>query len=251
MPDSSKPTHDQHAVEMYREKQKTIRKAITFGVILIVGLMVIIFGGKLKLSKDEIVIEKNIIESTGQKKENTGIGEFTTGQLNPKAKEYIQENKDKISTAGFTGKNYINNELGYLFSVEHPEKWQISYERDNWDKDGMAVNTIEAGDGIVFKLTAGKNSEHTDIETLANAMYLGLSLYAGNDPSLKPEINFDKATQTAFFNGMNVQNHKRVLMKVILKNDNGYIGYVEYPKEFEGDERVKELKHMVGTLTLI
>ena len=39
------------------------------------------------------------------------------------------------------------------------------------------------------------------------------------------------------------------MMKVVMADDKGYFAYVEYPDEFENDNRVQELKNMVATLT--
>ena len=127
---SSSPSEQ---LEMYREKQKTIRKAITYGVILIVGALVIFFGGEMIFNpkKGEFIIRKDVLKETKQDKTGSTNGDFTTGELNDEAKEFIKKNKQKINPCSFAGKNYINNELGYLFSVEHPEKWTISYAKEN------------------------------------------------------------------------------------------------------------------------
>lgn len=254
MPEPTSTAHTPHSVEIYREKQKTIRRAITYGVILVIGVLIIFLGGRLKFSKDGIEISKDVLQTTDQKKEKSGNGDFTIGELNDDAKKFIEENKEKISPASFTGKNYINNSFGYLFSVEHPEKWTISYNPENADAQDFSenpVNKIDAGDGIIFKTAVVTNKDHETIESIAGAFYLVFAEIAKQDPSLKPEITYDKPTQTAFFNGVHVQNYKRVLMKIVLKNNKAYFGYLEYPGTFEDDERVKELKHMVATLTAI
>ena len=252
MPENTSSPGNPPEVEIYREKQKTIRRAITYGVILIIGILIIFLGGRLKFGKDGIEISKDILQATDQKKTNSDNGEFTTGELNDDAKKILKENKEKISPVSFAGKNYINNDLGYLFSVEHPEKWTITYNPANAgveDFSANPVNTIDAGDEIMFKLSIGNNSGAETIESIAGAFYNTFSELAKNDPAIKPEISYDKPTQTAFFNGVNVQNHKRVLMKIVLKNGKAFLVLAEYPKEFEVDERVKELKTMVATLT--
>ena len=243
-------------LEMYREKQKTIRKAITYGVILIVGALVIFFGGELIFNpkKGEFIIRKDVLKETKQEKTSSNNGDFTTGELNDDAKKLIEKNKQQINPRSFSGKNYINNELGYLFSVEHPEKWNISYAKEHAGVEDFVdkpVNRIDARDGILLKVSIGNNREAETIESLAGAFYMVFAELAKSDPSIKPEITYDKPTQTAFFNGVNVQNYKRVLMKIVLKNGKAYFSYTEYPKELEEDERVKELKNMVATLTVI
>ena len=40
---------------------------------------------------------------------------------------------------------------------------------------------------------------------------------AKNDSPIKPEITYDKENQTDFFNGLNIQNNKRELIKIVLK----------------------------------
>jgi len=111
------------------------------------------------------------------------------------------------------------------------------------------VNRIDAGDGIVLKVCIGNNTENETIESIAGAFYSIFAELAKNDPSIQPEITYDKPTQTAFFNGVNVQNYKRVLMKIILHNTKAYFSYVEYPKKLETSEKVIEMKKMVATLT--
>jgi len=251
MPENTSLQNQQ--LEIYKEKQKTIRKAITYGVILIIGVLIIFLGGRLKFGKDGIEISKDILQTTDQKKTSSNNGDFTTGELNDDAKKLLEKNKQQISPGSFSGKNYINNELGYLFSVEHPEKWNISYAKDNAGAQDFVdnpVNRIDAGDGILLKVSIGNNNEAETIESIAGGFYMLFAELAKNDPSLKPEITYDKPTQTAFFNGVNVQNYKRVLMKIVLKNGKGYFSYTEYPKELEEDVRVKELKNMVATLTV-
>ncbi len=240
-------------LEIYKEKQKTIRKAITYTVILIIGVLVLFLGGRFKFGKDGIEISKDILQTTEQKKNSSNNGDFTTGELNDDAKKFIDKNKQQISPASFSGNNYINNELGYLFSVEHPEKWNISYTKENAGAQDFVdnpVNRIEAGDGILLKVSIGSNNEAETIESIAGAFFMVFAELAKSDPSIKPEITYDKPTQTAFFNGVNVQNYKRVLMKIVLKNGKAYFSYTEYPKELEEDERVKDLKNMVATLTV-
>ena len=39
-------------LEIYREKQKTIRKAMIWGVVLVIGVLIIFLGGKLKFNKE-------------------------------------------------------------------------------------------------------------------------------------------------------------------------------------------------------
>ncbi len=254
MPDNTNTQNNQYQLELFREKQKTIRKAITYSVILIIGVLIIFLGGRLKFSKDGIEISKDILQTTGQPKTNSNNGDFTTGELNDDARKFIEQNKQQIKPGSFSGKNYINDELGYLFSVTHPEKWAINYNRENAGAQDFVenpVNRIDAGDGIIFKVSIGNNTDAETIESLAGAFYMIFAELAKNDPSVKPEITYDKPTQTAFFNGVNVQNYKRVLMKIILKNGKAYFAYVEYPKELEEDDRVIELKNMVATLTVI
>ena len=254
MPENLPSSPNQDHVEIYREKQKTIRKAISYGVVLIVGILIIFLGGRLKLGKDGIEISKDILQTTEQKKTTTSNGDYTTGELNDDAKKFIEKNKALIKPGWFTGNNYIDKELGYLFSVEHPEKWKITYNPENANSENInenPVNTIDAGDGIILKVAVANNSENETIEAIAGAFYQVFTELAKHDPGIKPEISFDKPTQTAFFNGVNVQNYKQVLMKIVLKNQKGYFAYVEYPKKLEADERVIELKNMVATLTVI
>ena len=241
-------------LEIYKEKQRTIRKAITYGVILTIGVLIIFLGGKLKVNKEGIEISKDLLQSTSQKTNNSNNGTFTTGELNEEAREMVEKNKDKIQPSSFTGKNYINNDLGYLFSVEKPEQWNISYTPENVGNSDFVnypVNQINAGDGILFKVAIANNTENENIESVAGGLYLMFTALAAEDPDLNPQITYDKPTQTAFFNGKNAQNYKRVLMKIVIANDKGYFAYVEYPDELENDSRVLELKNMVATLTPI
>lgn len=250
MPEIPSTSSDQ--VEIYREKQKTIRKGITYGVILVVGVLVIFLGGKFKLSKDGIEISKDILKETSQASNSSKEGSFTSGYLNADAKKLIEEKKNEINPSGFTGQNYINNDFGYLFSVKNPGKWHISYNPNAANsQDGTGMNTIDAGDGIVFKVSAGQKTEGENIETVATTFYYLLSAAAEVDPSYKPEISYDNASQTAFFGTKNMQNGKKILMKAIIKGNNYYFGYLEYPEPLANDPRVAELKEMVSTLTAI
>ena len=92
MPENTSSPGNPPEVEIYREKQKTIRRAITYGVILIIGILIIFLGGRLKFGKDGIEISKDILQATDQKKTNSDNGEFTTGELNDDAKKILKEN---------------------------------------------------------------------------------------------------------------------------------------------------------------
>ena len=74
-------------LEIYREKQKTIRKAMIWGVVLVIGVLIIFLGGKLKFNKEGIEISKDILQSTSQKTNSSSNGNFTSGELNSEAKE--------------------------------------------------------------------------------------------------------------------------------------------------------------------
>lgn len=44
--------------------------------------------------------------------------------------------------------------------MEHPEKWSITYNPENAGKENVSefpVNTIDGGDGIIFKVAIGTN----------------------------------------------------------------------------------------------
>jgi len=244
---------NQYALEIYKEKQKTIRKFISYSVILIVGVLVIFLGGKFKVSKDGIEISKDILATTKQEVEKGKDGSFTTGKLNQEGKKLIEDNKDKINAKGFTGQNYINYEHGYLFAVAHPDKWQISYHPENVgaeDSNNKPVNMIDGGDGIIYRTAIGDNDEGYDIQTIATGLY-GMMAALTPDSHAQPEISYDVATKTAFFKGNNLQNGKKVLMKIILKDNKGYFAYLEYPSALESDARVTEMQEMVSTFTLI
>ena len=206
------------------------------------------------------VIEETSIRLLAQ---HLMLENYDTRYINQKNYEAIQQNTPKEVKDLVVKYNKSGKEREYIEQIKNYEyKLQEYQKKLNQNKSGSGVvytlpSTIDASpnspeakiDSIKKAPAIHIVAEGETIESIAGAFYNTFSELAKNDPAIKPEISYDKPTQTAFFNGVNVQNHKRVLMKIVLKNGKAFLVLTEYPKEFEVDERVKELKTMVATLT--
>jgi hypothetical protein len=245
MPQEPKP---QDSVEIMKEKQKTIRWAIFIGAFVILGGGGIFLGKNMKLNfkTGELEVTKPIVEQIKQNTTtdpNTNLN-FTTGELTSETSKKIKELPD-ISPQKFSGKNYINTEFGYLFTCEHPDKWNISYTPSNFNT-GEPMNVIEASNGLEFKLIVSDNDTKVSLQELVNVLITGSTIT--NEQI--PEVTFDKDGRTAFFRTFVKAFNKEALMKVIVTPTRGYIAAAYYPEEMKSNWAVNEFEKMVASFTL-
>ena len=155
---------DSDAVKIAHEKEKTKRFTLYIGSLVLVAVFGIYFvfrasdnggtrkfdldlkGGKIALSVDKPIVAQ-ISQPTSNYQSEKGNIQFTTGKVDPAIIQKLQTENISLSSNSFTGKNFINQEAGFLFSIEPPEDWQVIH---NSSLDGLGatvVNNFVSNDG--------------------------------------------------------------------------------------------------------
>ncbi len=151
-------------------------------------------------------VDKPIVEQVNQSTVSTTVrGEkvdFTTGVIEPKVIDQIQKENITISPESFTGKNLINKEAGFVLTVEHPERYRLSYSAEGLTNSYIPINTITSSYGNV-NVNRSESTPGYDFPTQVEAG-LQLILNAGYINSL-PEIHYDQSKTTAFLTYNNQQ----------------------------------------------
>jgi hypothetical protein len=263
-PDSS--THP--SVEIEKERQKTIRYFMFIAVFAVIALVAIyiIFGnsgagGKrsvdIDLSKGTIAlsVDQPIVEQVKQPVINydtpQGTVQFTTGKVEAAELDKVNTNFN-LQTAQpteFTGKNFINNEVGFLLTVENPQFWQVAYNPQGITIPVVPVNTIYESNGNhlnvnIERLQPGMDLQGFVTQSLQSMVMLGVL-------SQMPEVSYDLASQTAFLEYANPQTGGQSYQKVVLKGNVAYIASANYNNMISDPKRVQDLIKMVATFTLI
>ena len=256
------------SVEIEKERQKTIRYFMFIAVFAVIALVAIytIFsnngaGGKrsvdIDLSKGTIAlsVDQPIIEQVKQPVKNydtpQGTVQFTTGKVEAAelAKFNTNVNLQAAQPNQFTGKNFINNEIGFLLTVENPQFWQVTYSPQGITIPVVPVNTIYESNGNhlninIERLQPGMDLQGFVTQSLQSMVMLGAL-------SQMPEVSYDLASQTAFLEYMNPQTGGQSYQKVVLKGNVAYIASANYNIMISDPQRVKDLIKMVATFTLI
>ena len=242
-------TNENYSVEVAKEKQKTIRWAILIGAFFILGGAAIFLGKNLKINVKEgqLEVSKPIVEQVNQPTKNDTLTtiDFTTGTLKKEDVEKIKK-LPNINPNGFSGKNYINLEYGYLFTCENPGEWNLTYTPANYNT-GEPINFINAGNGIEFKMVVSENDENISLKELVKLLVMGSTTV--NEEA--PQVTYDDAGKIAFFKTYVKKFDKNALIKVIVTEKRGYIAAVYFPKGMDENVKVKELEKMVASVTLL
>lgn len=263
---SSSSTHP--SVEIEKERQKTIRYFMFIAVFAVISLVAIytIFnndgtGGKrsvdIDLSKGTIAlsVDQPIVEQVKQPVKNydtpQGTVQFTTGKVEAAelAKFNNNFNLQAAQPTQFTGKNFINNEVGFLLTVENPQFWQVAYNPQGITIPVMPVNTIYESNGThlnvnIERLQPGVDLQGFVTQSLQTMMNLGVL-------SQMPDVSYDMASQTAFLEYANPQTGGQTYQKVVLKGNVAYIASANYNSMISNPQRIQDLIKMVATFTLI
>jgi hypothetical protein len=102
--------------------------------------------GKVSLSLNEPIVDQLRVNRLPIQSQDKKI-QYTEGIItNPGIVEALNELNSTQPTQ-FSGKNFINREAGFLFTVEHPESWLIRYNPAGMFNGTIPVNTIYTSEG--------------------------------------------------------------------------------------------------------
>jgi hypothetical protein len=255
------PESDSVLIE--RERQKTRRQMMFYtllGAIACLGLVLVFSNddGKRKVDIDlssgkfTFSIDKPIVEQVNQQKETASLNgkeiDFTTGSISTQVINEIQKADKNISPTAFAGKNLINQQAGFLLTVEHPEEWNVSYNPEGLNNPLVPINTIANAYGNL-NVTRSVADNNYSFETLVE-MTMQLLLNYGYITEI-PNIVYDDSRTTAFLTYTNQQTGGISYQKMTLKKGYVYGATANYNANLTPAQKKNDLINMVASLTVI
>jgi hypothetical protein len=249
------------------EKQKTLRLLMIIAAIFLLaagGILVMFKGterggsgkvdvdfakGKFSLSMEKPIVDQ--IKLGTAKTEGAGNTiQFTEGMIkNQEVIDQLSNLRSKGPTT-FSGKNFINNELHFLLSVPHPEKWQVSYNPAGLQNPMIPVNTLYNQEGSHLNVGLGSIPPAVDIQQYVQFNIQGM-LQAGAIQQM-PQVTYDLPSETAFVVFTNPQTMGQSYQKVIINRTRSlvFIASANYNQKFSNPENIQDLVNMITTFTL-
>jgi hypothetical protein len=246
-------------VKIAHDKEKTKRYFIYLASLVILALVGIYFaaknGGTVSMNtKDGVSInlDKPIVAqvgvSTSDYKTDKGEIKFTTGSVSQGLIQNLESSGGAFSPAKFAGENFINKEAGFIFSISHPEQWQVSY---NPQRSGRTwrINDFLAPDGSNLNVVIDFLSRPIDLapyiqENIGQMMQMGMI-------NQMPYVQYDQGSNTAFFYYRNLINGGDTYQKLILTPNAAYFASANSSPMTANPQIVSDMIQMVSTFTLI
>ena len=248
------------------EKQKTLRFLMTIVALLLlagVGFYVLVRGtekggsGKvdvdLTAGKFSVSVQKPIVEQidlgTSKTEGDSDKIQFTEGLIkNQKIIDQIT-NLGSSGSATFTGKNFISNDLRCLFSVQHPDKWQIRYNPAGLQNSAIPVYTVFNQEGSHLNIGVGPIPPNVNIQQFVT-LNIQAMLQTGQLWQ-QPQVTYDLPSETAFAVFTNPQTGGESYQKVIINRASNrvFIASANYNQDFSTSEGIQDLTNMIATFT--
>lgn len=258
--------HNEHEDESIAiEKQKTLRLLliIVATLILAIGGFYIVFkgtkeGGKGKVDVDltkgkiSLSLERPIVDQIDLNTSKTSGSNirFTEGKIKDSD---VVDQINKLASGGptgFSGKNFINREAGFLLSVPNPDRWQVSYNSAGLFNPTVPVNTIYSREGAhlnigVSPVFPGTNIQQYVTQSIQQMLQTGLI-------QQMPVVTYDFTSQTAFAVFTNPFTMGQSFQKVIINSNTHrvYIASANYNRALSSPPIIQDLISMISTFTL-
>ena len=260
-----KPSEESNTLAI--EKQKTLRLLMVIAAIFLLaaaGLYVVLKGtekggsgkvdvdftkGKFSLSMEKPIVDQIKLGTSKTEGASNQI-RFTEGMI--KDQVAIDQIRDlgSMGPSAFSGKNFINNDLRFLLSVPHPEKWQVKYNPAGLQNPMIPINTIYNLEGSHLNIGVGPIPPAVTIQQYV-AFNIQTMLQAGAIQQM-PQVTYDLPSETAFAVFTNSQTSGQSYQKVIINRARNqvYIASANYNKKLSDPEGIKDLVNMIATFTL-
>lgn len=241
------------------QKAKNFRRIILLLTIIIIATIAIFFGrtfnGKFLGVELNVGGQESITEQVKQETKNSTLDiPFTVGKIDEKASAAILKQKEKINQNGFTGRNYINYDFGFLFEVKNPTNWNLTYNPSKWNQplsmlESAVVNIDDPNNTFRFRIVGVDNPQNESIEKFVNDFTTSFTVLSG----ITPKVNYNKGANVdvAFFEAENTETGVSTLVKAVLANQKCYVGFLYYYTAQANEPKILELKGMLSTLTLL
>jgi hypothetical protein len=249
------------------EKQKTLRLLMIIAAIFLLaaaGLYVVLKGtekggsgkvdvdftkGKFSFSMEKPIVDQIKLGTSKTEGASNKI-RFTEGMI--KDQDVIDQlsNLGSMEPTAFSGKNFINNDLRFLLSVQHPEKWQVKYNPSGLQNPMIPVNTIYNQEGSHLNIGVGPILPTVNIQQYVT-FNIQTMLQAGVIQQM-PQVTYDLPSETAFAVFTNPQTMGQSYQKVIINRARNqvFIASANYNQKFSNPEDIQDLVNMIATFTL-
>ncbi|MGD0820580.1 MAG: hypothetical protein ABSA71_07535 [Desulfomonilia bacterium] len=249
------------------EKQKTLRLLMIIIAIFLLaaaGLYVVFKGiekggsgkvdvdfttGKFSLSMEKPIVDQIKLGTT----KTEGAGDkirFTDGMI--KDQDVIDQisNLGSMRPTAFSGKNFISNDLRFLLSVQHPEKWQVKYNPAGLQNPMVSVYTIYNQEGSNLNIGVGPIPPTVNIQQYVE-LNIQTMLQAGALQQM-PQVTYDLPSETAFAVFTNPQTAGQSYQKVIINRvrNQVFVASANYNQMFSNPVGIQDLLNMIATFTL-
>jgi hypothetical protein len=253
---------DSDAVKIEHDRQKTKRYQMYIGAITLlalVGVYVIFKSGNGKLDvnvkegKFGLSIDKPIVSQENVATKNyespKGTIQFTTGRISQNLISQFESENISFSPDRFTGKNFVNKELGFLFSIEHPEKWKVVYSPNNFVLGAYRVNDFFSADGNNMNVSIATLPSPIDITSYAEECVQ--ELIQTKITNQIPNVEYDVASNTVFFVYFNNINGSYTFQKAILSGNKAFVASANLSATSNDQIAQEDMGLMVRSFTLI
>jgi hypothetical protein len=202
---------------------------------------------KLSVSVDRPIVEQAKQPTTTY---NTPKGDvkFTTGSIDPAYITQLEAQNVDISPTRFSGKNFVNKAAGFLFSIEHPERWQVAYTPNNTILSATRINDFSSGDNNM-NVVVEQLPSNLDIVTYTQAT-LQFSLSSGLLTEM-PYVEYDRTSQTSFYGFYNLTSGGYTIQKLFVKGNVGYVATANFSANSTDEISIADMLLMISTFTLL
>ena len=249
------------------EKQKTLRLLMIIVALLLlaaVGFYVVIkgtekggsgkvdvdfTGGKFSLTLQKPIVDQIKLGTSKMEGDGDKI-QFTEGMI--KNQEVIDQitNLGSMKPTAFSGKNFISNDLRFLCSVQHPEKWQVKYNSVGLQNPMIPVYTIYNQEGSNLNIGIGPISPNVNIQQYVT--FNIQTMFQAGMLQQMPQVTYDLPSETAFAVFTNPQTMGQSYQKVIINRAQNkvFIASANYNQALSNPEGIQDLLNMIATFTL-
>ncbi len=260
---SEKKASDEVLIE--RERQKTKRLFIYFGFMALISIFAIFYifkddngkrtfdlnlkEGKLSLSVDKPIVQQ-VDQKTAEYKTTDKEIKFTYGSINSSViDELSKKTSVQISPYSFTGENYINKDIGYLFTVTNPANWRLTYHPGGLNNLNPINILIDINGTGEFNVVAENASYGMNIEeyTQANLQTLNSMGFFQSFP----DISYGNDGITSFLIYNNTLDGLRTYQKLTKSDNRFFVATAKYDPLYTNPQIINELEQMVTSFTLI
>lgn len=252
------------AVKIALSKEKTKRYMIYIGafvLISLVGIILVFKGGEdgnkkldfnMKEMKLSVSVDRPIVQQVNQPTTNystpKGDVKFTTGSIDPAYITQLEAQNVDISPTHFSGKNFINKSAGFLFTIEHPERWQVAYTPNQTLQNATLINSFTSGDNSM-NVVVEQLPSNLDIVTytqlsLQNSLSIGLL-------TEMPDVKYDRTSQTSFYGFYNLSTGGYIIQKLFVKKNVGYVVTAYFSATSSDEISMNDMLQMISTFTLL